>query len=84
MVPTQPFRMCQILFFRHKKHLFDGDGSLNNYVLSKRCFLSITVLWSIRLAGGFLFRSLPLPQLPEGLKAKYPSTGICRGGFSSH
>ena len=38
MVPTQPFRMCQILFFRHKKHLFNVDGSLNNSVLSKRCF----------------------------------------------
>ena len=72
MVPAQPFRMCKMLFFRHKKHLFDVDGCLNNSVLSKRCFLGITVLWSTRLAGGFLFRSLPLPQLPEGLYEKTP------------
>ena len=36
----------------------------------KGVFLCITVLGSTRLAGGFLFRSLPLPQLPEGLKKK--------------
>ena len=70
MVPAQPFRMCKMLFFRHKKHLFDVDVSQNNSVLSKSCFLGITVLWSTRQAGGFLFRSLPLPQLPEGLKQK--------------
>lgn len=38
MVPAQPFRICQILFFRHEKHLFDVDGRLNNYVLPERCF----------------------------------------------
>ena len=46
IVPTQSFRMCQMLFFRHKKTPFCMDDSLNNFVLSKRCFLGITDLWS--------------------------------------
>ena len=40
--------MCQMLFFRHKKHLFDVDEILNNSVLPKRYFLGITVLFSTR------------------------------------
>ena len=28
MLLTEPFRMCQILFFRHKKHLFDWELEL--------------------------------------------------------
>ena len=71
MVPAQPFRMCQILFFRHKKTPFQcGREPEQLRLLEKVFFLGITVLCSTRLAGGFLFRSLPLPQLPEGLNRK--------------
>ena len=58
LVPAQPFRMCQFCSFAIKKHLFDVDGSLNNSVLSKRCFLGITVLCSTRLAGVLLFSAV--------------------------
>lgn len=62
---TRPFCIFMILSFRYKKHLFDVGRRLNNPVLSKS-FLGITVLQSIRQAF-FLFQSLLLPQLSEGL-----------------
>ena len=45
--------MCQILFFHHKKHLFDVDGSLNNSVLSKRCFFRYNRFVIHPLSGWF-------------------------------
>lgn len=54
MVPARPFRMRQMLFFRHKKkHLFDGDGSLDNSVLSKRCFFRYNRFGLHPLSGCF-------------------------------
>ena len=82
MVPTQPFRMCQILFFRHKKTPFRcGREPEQLRLIEKVFFLCITVLGSTRLAGGFLFRSLPLPQLPEGLNQKAASDSFRRRLF---
>ena len=49
MVPTQPFRMCQILFFRHKKTPFRcGREPKQLRLIEKVFFLGITVLWSTR------------------------------------
>ena len=75
MVPAQPFRMCRILFFCHKKTPSRQDGSLKGSLLPKRCFFRQPHWGSTRPAGDFLFRSLPLPQRPEGFKGQSRAGG---------
>ena len=58
MVLAQPFRMCQILFFRHKKHLFDRGRELEQLRSIEKVFFMYNVLGSTGIAGGLLLRSL--------------------------
>ena len=41
MVLAQPFRMCQILFFRHKKHLFDRGRELEQLRSIEKVFFYV-------------------------------------------
>jgi hypothetical protein len=50
--------MCQILFFRHKKHLFDCGRELEQLRSIEKVFFMYNVLGSTGIAGGLLFRSL--------------------------
>ena len=58
MVLTQPLRMCQILFFRHKKHLFDCGRELEQLRSIEKVFFMFNFLVPTGIAGGCLFRAL--------------------------
>ena len=77
MVLTQPLRMCQILFFRHTKNTFSiVDGSLNNSVLSKRCFFMFNFFGAHPLSGGFFVSVASSLNCLKALKAKDSPDGL--------
>ena len=53
MVLTQPLRMCQILFFCHKKHLFDCGRELEQLRSIEKVFFMFNFLFSHPLSGWF-------------------------------
>ena len=67
MVSTQPLRMCQILFFCHKKHLFDYGRELEQLRFTEKVFFMFNFLVFHPLSGWFVVSLASLSQLPKGV-----------------
>ena len=70
MVSTQPLRMCQILFFCHKKHLFDYGRELEQLRLTEKVFFMFNFLVFHPLSGWFVVSLASLSQLPKGVNTE--------------
>ena len=73
MVLAQPLRMCQILFFCHKKHLFDYGQELEQLRFIEKVFFMFNFLVFHPLSGWFVVSLTSLSQLPKGVKTKRES-----------
>ena len=70
MVSTQPLRMCQILFFCHKKHLFDYGRELEQLRFTEKVFFMFNFLVFHPLSGWFVVSLASLSQLPKGVNTE--------------